>query len=61
MNQSKTKGLTNLNSDGKLLGKRVSLVRMYFSQFAAISCYLRNVDDERHVGDGRVFPSAALN
>ena len=40
MNERKTKGLTNLNSDEKIIRDTcVSLVRMYFSQFAAISCY----------------------
>ena len=39
MNERKTKGLTNLNSDEKIIRETcVSLVRMYFSQFAAISC-----------------------
>ena len=41
MNERKTKGLTNLNSDEKIIRDTcVSLARMYFSQFAAISCYL---------------------
>ena len=40
MNERKTKGLTNLNSDEKIIRDTcVSLARMYFSQFAAISCY----------------------
>ena len=39
MNERKTKGLTNLNSDEKIIRDTcVSLARMYFSQFAAISC-----------------------
>ena len=39
MNERKTKGLTNLNSDEKIIRETcVSLARMYFSQFAAISC-----------------------
>ena len=39
MNERKTKGLTNLNSDEKIIRQTcVSLARMYFSQFAAISC-----------------------
>ena len=40
MNERKTKGLTNLNSDEKIIRDTcVSLARMYFSQFAAISCF----------------------
>ena len=40
MNERKTKGLTNLNADEKIIRDTcVSLARMYFSQFAAISCY----------------------
>ena len=40
MNERKTKGLTNLNSDEKNVRETcVSLARMYFSQFAAISCF----------------------
>ena len=40
MNESNTKGLQDLNSDGKIVRETcVSLARMYFSQFAAISCY----------------------
>ena len=40
MNESKTKDLTNLNCDGKIVWETcVSLARMYFSDFAAISCY----------------------
>ena len=40
MNERKTKGLTNLNSDEKIIRDTcVSLARMYFSQFAAISFY----------------------
>ena len=40
MNEIKTNGLTNLNSEGKNIRETcVSLVRMYFSQFAAISYY----------------------
>ena len=39
MNERKTKGWTNLNSDEKITRDTcVSLARMYFSQFAAISC-----------------------
>ena len=39
MNERKTKGLANLNYDEKIIKDTwVSLVRMYFSQFAAISC-----------------------
>ena len=41
MNERKTKGLTNLNSDENIIRDTcVSLARMYFSQFAAISCYI---------------------
>ena len=41
MNDRKSKGLTNLNSDEKIIRETcVSLARMYFSQFAAISCSL---------------------
>ena len=41
MNERKTKGLTNLNSDEKIIRDTCgSLARMYFSQFAAISCRL---------------------
>ena len=41
MNERKTKGLTNLNSDEKIIRDTcVSLARMYFSQFAAISCLI---------------------
>ena len=41
MNERKTKGLTNLNSDEKIIRDTcVSLARMYFSQFAAIPCFL---------------------
>ena len=37
MNESKTKGLTNLNSDGQIVMETfVFLARMYFSQFAAV-------------------------
>ena len=40
MNERKTKGLTNLNSDEKFIRDIcVSWAWMYFSQFAAISCY----------------------
>ena len=40
MNEIKTKGLTNLNSDENIFRDTcVSLARMYFSQFAAISCF----------------------
>ena len=41
MNERKTKGLTNLNSDEKIIRETcVSLAWMYFSQFAAISCFI---------------------
>ena len=44
MNERKTKGLTNLNSDEKIIRDTcVSLARMYFSQFAAISCYIPSI------------------
>ena len=44
MNERKTKGLTNLNSDEKIIRDTcVSLARMYFSQFAAISCLIGKV------------------
>ena len=37
MNERKTKGLTNLNSNEKIIRETcVSLARMYFSHFAAI-------------------------
>ena len=43
MNERKTKGFTNLNSDEKIIRETcVSLARMYFSQFVAISCYFSN-------------------
>ena len=45
MNERKTKGLTNLNSDDKIIRDTcVSLARMYFSQFAAISCLQMNYE-----------------
>ena len=41
MNERKMKGLTNFNSDEKIIRDTcVSFARMYFSQFAAISCLL---------------------
>ena len=51
MNERKTKGLTNLNSDEKIIRDTcVSLARMYFSQFVAISCLAIFVEIYR-VGD----------
>ena len=41
MNKSKMKCLTNWNPDWKIVKETcVSLVRMHFSQFAAISCLM---------------------
>ena len=51
MNERKTKGLTNLNFDEKVIRQTyVSLARMYFSQFAAISCYNRSESLDIHNG-----------